>query len=82
MKQMLLTGLATDQKFGAPTPQYFLVFNEGELRVPISEEAAETVVKAMYSGNGVSVEQPPAEDEDVMHTDPDGYNNESDIPQA
>ena len=83
MKKMILTGLATEQRFGNPEPQFYLVFNEGELRVPIASDAAEVVVQAMYTGNGVSQAPPPPaedQDEDAMHTD--SYDNESDIPQA
>jgi len=58
MKQMILTGLATEQNFDrSGEAQFFLVFNGGELRVPCTEAAAQTVVKAMYGGsNGQSEE--------------------------
>lgn len=86
MKQMILTGMATEQRFGSPEPQFFLVFNEGELRIPVPQETAETVVQAMYGGtNGTPTSAPPTspdDDEDALHQDPPGYNNESDIPQA
>jgi hypothetical protein len=49
MKSMVLTGLGSEQDFSNGGTSYFLVFNGGELRVPISEEAAEVVVKEMYS---------------------------------
>jgi hypothetical protein len=78
MKQMILTGLATEQKFGEAEQRFYLVFNDGELKVPASPEAAEVVVQAMYGDNGVS-ESPPAfveRDEDEMHPDPE------DLPQA
>ena len=84
MKQMILTGLATEQKFGKPDQQFFLVFNDGELRVPITPQAAESVVEAMYSQNGSPSQADTGDDEDVLHTDhePEGYNSETDIPQA
>jgi hypothetical protein len=53
MKKLLLTALATEQSFfpapGKPAgdARYFLVFNNGELRVEVSESAAESVVAAM-----------------------------------
>lgn len=48
MKKMILTGLATEQSFdNGGEARYFLVFNNGELRVPITEEAAEIVVAEM-----------------------------------
>jgi hypothetical protein len=79
MKQMILTGLATDQRFGKPDPDFFLVFNNGELRVPVTQEAAEVVVQTMYGSNGAP--PPPTvveRDEDDLHTDPD----DDGIPQA
>jgi hypothetical protein len=46
---MVLTGLATEQTFDKKgAPQFFLVFNNGALRVPVTEEAAGVVVKEMY----------------------------------
>lgn len=49
MKKLILTGLATEQSFiGGGQASYFLVFNDGELRVPVSEKAAEVVVQEMY----------------------------------
>ncbi len=48
MKQLVLTGLSTDQAFGKPEPQFFLVFNNGDLRVPVTEQAAQIVVGEMY----------------------------------
>lgn len=47
MKQMILTGLATEQSFNNPEPRCFLVFNNGELRVPVSQEAAEVIIGQM-----------------------------------
>jgi hypothetical protein len=87
MKQMILTGMATEQRFGSPEPQYYLVFNEGQLRVPVAAEAAEAVVQAMYGGQ-TTEEVRDARfdnnhvDEDLAHQDRDDYDNEADIPQA
>ncbi len=50
MKPMILTGLGSEQDFETGTSGYFLIFNNGELRVPVSEKAAEIVVKEMYGG--------------------------------
>lgn len=86
MKQIILTGLATEQRFGNPSPQYFLVFNEGELRVPVEEQAAEKVVQTMYGNpeaGAVGTDLPEIgteQDEDDLHSDQ--YAAESDIPQA
>lgn len=49
MKKMLLTGLATEQSFTNPNPQCFLIFNDGEFKVPVTQEAAELVVAQMYT---------------------------------
>jgi hypothetical protein len=56
MRSMVLTGLGSEQDFSKGGTSYFLVFNGGELRVPISEEAAEVVVKEMYSKQAESEE--------------------------
>ena len=49
MKKMILTALATEQSFADQgEAQYYLVFNHGELRIPVTEEAAKVVVAAMY----------------------------------
>lgn len=55
MKPMVLTGLGSEQDFETGGTGYFLIFNSGELRVPISEKAAEVVVKEMYGGESASV---------------------------
>lgn len=70
MKQLVLTGLATEQKFGKQEAQYYLVFNDGDLRVPVSEEAAQIVVKEMYQE---------VEEAEEPETGPvDSYDNGSD----
>lgn len=48
MKPMILTGLGSEQDFETGGTGYFLIFNGGELRVPVSETAAETVVQELY----------------------------------
>lgn len=71
MKQMILTGLATEQSFSNKgEAQYYLVFNHGELRVPVTEEAAREVVSAMVQTNGHSVEEEPQESHETY------YNNQ------
>ena len=90
MKTMILTGLATEQSFASSGPAYYLVFNDGELRVPVTEAAAEVVVQAMYASNGASngivsgyqtEDGPDPSDEDVLHQDRDVV-DEIGIPQA
>jgi hypothetical protein len=61
MKTMILTGLGSEQRFtsnGEGETLYYLVFNEGELRVQIPEEAAHVVVKHMYGGQSPEQEEP------------------------
>lgn len=61
MKKMILTGLGTEQKFSEghpPATEFYLVFNDGELRVPISEEAAQIVVRAAYGVEDNEEEEP------------------------
>lgn len=73
MKSMVLTGLGSEQDFGTGGTGYFLIFNNGELRVPISEVAAETVIKEMYSENPVlSTEQKqPSSQHEERHSSDD-----------
>jgi hypothetical protein len=76
MKTMILTGLATEQSFNnGGEARYFLVFNNGELRVPITEEAAEIVVAEMmkeesavrtYTNTGNTILAPEIDDTDFQ----------------
>lgn len=59
MKKLFLTALASEQNFASKAVQYYLVFNNGELRVPVTEAAAEIVVKEMYG------EQPEEQEQEV-----------------
>ena len=58
MKQMVLTGMAHEQNFSGIT-KFFLVFNDGELRIPVPEESAQIVIEAMYKPNGEKKAEPP-----------------------
>ena len=83
MKPMILTGLSTEQSFDRPEPSFFLVFNQGELRVPVNAEAAEIVIQTMYSGESpVPEPETPyqSDDEDGLHED--RSESEEEIPQA
>lgn len=69
MKQLILTGLATEHNFGGEGEQYYLVFNKGDLRVPITESAAEIVIKEMYGKEPAT----PEVREDTHQTNGNGY---------
>lgn len=62
MRVMTLTGIGSEQNFETGGTEYFLVFNKGSLRVPVSEIAAEVVIKEMY---GQEAGQPEAESSSV-----------------
>jgi len=47
MKNLLLTGLSTDFDIRTKETYYFLLFNHGEIRIPVSEQAAEVALMAM-----------------------------------
>ena len=67
MKKMILTGLGSEQDFTSVKKletKYYLVFNDGELRVPVSEEAAQVVVQAMYGGQEQAGEEEESEEEE------------------
>lgn len=55
MKPIVLTGFGNERAFGATEPSFYFVFNDGELRVPCSEKAAEIVADFVYRGG---VQQP------------------------
>lgn len=78
MKTMTLTGLGSEQNFSTGGTSYFLVFNDGELRVPISEDAAEAVVKEMY---GQSNGQISNTDNSPVYESPPGHESDSDDEQ-
>jgi hypothetical protein len=88
MKKMLLTGLGSEQRFDripagevdsferSGDTEYYLVFNDGELRVPIHEEAVRVVVQFMY-GDAVSPlkeaqTEPPDGDDSPSSSAPEG----------
>lgn len=50
MIEFKLTALSSEQSliFGEPT-KYYLVFNNGDLRIEVSEAIAEEVIKKVYS---------------------------------
>ncbi len=57
MIEFKLTALSSEQSliFGEPT-KYYLVFNNGDLRVEVSEAIAEEVIKKVYSDASSSPE--------------------------
>lgn len=77
MKSMVLTGLGSEQDFGTGETGYFLIFNSGELRVPISEKAAEAVVKEMYIEGSISSEpeQPQFPREEIPPNNDDDFDD-------
>lgn len=77
MKQLILTGLSSEHRFGSNDIQYQLVFNDGEVRVPVSEEAANAISLKMYEGSST----PQESEEEVEDNDDSDYENDSDIPQ-
>lgn len=49
MKKLVLTGLATEHDFSkGGEEQYYLVFNGGEVRIPVPQETAEAVIRELY----------------------------------
>jgi len=75
MKSIVLTGFGNERAFGATEPLFYLVFNEGELRVPCTQKAAEIVADFVYKGVQEPVEPepgPPPQDEVTEDQDDDG----------
>lgn len=79
MNQLILTGLAQETDFENPDQStFFLVFNGGELRIPVSEEAAQIVVHHRFGQNGSNGHAEPSPGETVYQTpklarDPDDF---------
>lgn len=49
MRELKVTGIAQENDFDSDgLVQYLLVFNKGELRVPVSQEAAQQVLQFIY----------------------------------
>ena len=63
MRELKLTGVSNEQDLDTEETKFLLVFNGGELRVPVSEEAVQVVLQHRYgeqqSGNGHHVEELP-----------------------
>ena len=68
MRQLLLTGLATEQPFfpannqAVGSAKYFLLFNDGEFRIEVSEKAAESCIQKMF---GDAQEPSPSETDEA-----------------
>lgn len=88
MKTMILTGLGTEQKFESLIKdrnplediEYFLIFNHGQVRVPVTKEAAEIVVKEMYGSTEEDAPQidernDQVSDDEEMLADEDGVSS-------
>lgn len=62
MKQLILTGMATEHVFmnGGGVEAYYLVFNNGEIRIPVPQETAEAVIAELY-GKSEDPEENPRE---------------------
>jgi hypothetical protein len=85
MKKMILTGLGSEQKFNSiheddgttrheklGSADYYLIFNDGELRVPVSEAAAHVVVQHMYSEDQEPQEAAPPQEDEESSSPPEG----------
>ncbi len=63
MKKMILTGIGSEQQFASnglvSGSEYYLVFNNGELRVPVNQEAIQGLIEYMYGqqSEGEEVEE-------------------------
>lgn len=69
MKTLTLTGLGSEQDFSNGSTSYFLVFNNGKFRVPITEEAAEVVIKEMYGDEATTNETPRVNEAETATSD-------------
>ncbi len=79
MRQYILTGLATEQRFDSIKPIYYLVFNDGELRLPVPEDTAATLVSLVYTNAYASKEEPDDDIED--DEDEEDSPEEREVPQ-
>jgi len=60
MRQLVLTKLGEETDLASGETSYLLVFNGGDLRVPVTEEAARAVILFMQSGEGQPYQEPRA----------------------
>lgn len=63
MKSMMVTGIGSEQDFKTGESKFLLVLNDGELRIPISEPAAEIIIKIMYQETAQTESVPQYEEE-------------------
>lgn len=85
MKEIMLTGFGNERAFGDVEPTFYLVFNGGELRVPVTQQAAELVAEYVYGQPQTPVaqeQQPPAPADGVYEdrSDEDGAGAEDGVP--
>jgi hypothetical protein len=59
MKPLMFTGIAEETDFTTDPrgTQFFLVFNKGELRLPVPVESAVAAMRFFLSPNGVAVQE-------------------------
>jgi hypothetical protein len=75
MKQWILTGLGQETDFSKDgVVTFHLVFNKGELRVPITEEAARSVIQTAFGG-ATEQNDPPS----VYSREPEDAPDDNDI---
>lgn len=71
MKRLMLTGLATEHSFTkGGAEQYFLVFNDGEVRIPVPQQTAEAVIQELYSGAEATPESMQEDEPDQLPAAP------------
>ena len=58
MKSLVLTGLAHETDFSnGEVEQYLLVFNRGELRIPVREEVARLILQYLFGSEDPDAEE-------------------------
>jgi hypothetical protein len=75
MKKLVLTGLANETDFtNGEAIQYLLVFNKGELRVPVDEQSAKLVIQFMFSDEEIEPKEsePKVPEDQNEFTDDEG----------
>lgn len=82
MIEFKLTGLSSEQSliFGSPT-KYYLVFNNGDLRIEVNEVIAEEVIKKVYSDSPDTIEDNSSNDSMASYTE-DSDRDEDGIDQV
>ncbi len=84
MKKMILTGAGSEQRFlserESQGESYFLVFNDGELRIPVGADVLQMVIEHMYGADRLAADH--EQNEEVRQEEPEDQEEPEEVPYA